>query len=143
MAILKDIEQFRNGAPTINSGHALNPQKIQFINAKETDGQRPPGIGPDGVYRDPWGNPYIVSLDMNGDDRVRDGLYCRDAVSRDPTGNGLKGYNGLFKAPGNNLPNTFEYRGSVMVWSMGPDGRADENTPANQGVNKDNILGWK
>jgi prepilin-type N-terminal cleavage/methylation domain-containing protein len=141
IAILKDIEQFRNGVPTVNVGHQLNPQRISFLNAKETDGVRPAGIGPDGVYRDPWGNPYIISLDMNGDDKCRDGLYCLDRVSNDPTGNGRKGYNGLFKS--SSLPNTFEFRGSVMVWSMGPDGRADESTPSNTGVNKDNILGWK
>ncbi len=142
MAILKDIEQFRDGSPTVNAGHALNPQKITFLNAKETDGARPSGIGPDGLYRDPWGNPYIVSLDMNGDDRCRDGFYCRDSVSLDPTGaGGQKGFNGLFKAT--RTANSFEYRGPVMVWSLGPDGVADPRVPANKGVNKDNILNWK
>jgi prepilin-type N-terminal cleavage/methylation domain-containing protein len=142
VAILKDIEQFRNGVPTVNAGHALNPQKMAFLNAKEVDGARSPGIGPDGVYRDPWGNPYIVTLDMNGDDRCRDGFYCKDIVSRDPTGNGSKGFNGLSKQSAT-LPDSFESRGSVMVWSMGPDGMADPGVPANKGVNKDNILSWK
>jgi hypothetical protein len=94
------------------------------------------------VYRDPWGNPYIVSIDLNGDDRCRDGFYCQDIVSRDPSGAAV-GLNGLSKAREyNNAPNTFEYRGPVMVWSLGPDG-AYENGPANKGLNKDNILGWK
>jgi general secretion pathway protein G len=142
VAILKDIEQFRDGTPTINAGHSLNPQKISFLSAKEADGQRPSGIGPDGVYRDPWGNPYIVTLDMNGDDRCRDGFYGLDSVSRDPSGaGGQKGFNGLFRA--SQRPNTYEYRGSVMVWSLGPDGVANPGLPANQGVNKDNILNWK
>ncbi len=141
VAILKDIEYFRDGTPTVNVGHQLNPQKVSFLGAKEGDGVRPPGIGPDGAYRDPWGNPYIVTLDLNGDDRCRDGLYSLDAVSADATGNGKKGLNGLFKA--GNAANTFEYRGSVMVWSLGPDGLASPQAKANQGVNKDNILGWK
>lgn len=141
VAILKDMEHFRNGAPTPNLGHSLNPQKITFLNAKEADGQRPSGIGPDGLYRDPWGNPYIVTLDMNGDDRCRDGLYGMDAVSNDPSGNGQKGFNGLYKA--SRVANAFEARTGVMVWSLGPDGLADQRVRANQGVNKDNILNWK
>jgi prepilin-type N-terminal cleavage/methylation domain-containing protein len=142
VAILKDIEQFRNGTPTANAGHALNPQKIAFLNAKEVDGITTSGIGPDGIYRDPWGNPYIVTLDMNGDDRCRDGFYCLDSVSRDPTGNGSKGFNGLSKQSAT-LPNSFESRGSVMVWSLGPDGTADPAVRADKGVNKDNIVSWK
>lgn len=141
VAILKDMEHYRDGTPTPNVGHQLNPQKLSFLGAKEADGQRPPGIGPDGVYRDPWGNPYIITLDLNGDDRCRDGFYCQDAVSNDRTGNGRKGYNGLFKS--SSLANTFEARTSVMVWSMGPDGLADKGQPANKGANKDNILNWK
>jgi prepilin-type N-terminal cleavage/methylation domain-containing protein len=141
VAILKDIEQFRDGTPTVNAGHALNPQKVTFLNAKETDGARSSGIGPDGVYRDPWGNPYIITIDMNGDDLCRDGFYCLDTVSRDPAGNGKKGFNGLFKQ--SNLANTFEYRGSVMVWSAGPDGMVDAGALANVGANRDNILSWK
>jgi prepilin-type N-terminal cleavage/methylation domain-containing protein len=142
VAILKDIEQFRNGAATPNVGHQLNPQKISFLNAKEQDGLRTPGIGPDGLYRDPWGNPYIISLDVNGDDRCRDGFYCLDAVSLDSSGvGGKKGFNGLFRK--DTTPNTFEYRGTVMVWSLGPDGLADSQGLAGKGVNKDNILGWK
>jgi prepilin-type N-terminal cleavage/methylation domain-containing protein len=141
VAILKDIEQFRDGTPTVNAGHALNPQKMTFLNAKEVDGVRTAGIGPDGIYRDPWGNPYIITIDMNGDERCRDGFYCQDSVSRDPTGNGKKGFNGLFKQ--STLANSFEYRGSVMVWSAGPDGMVDAGSPANKGANKDNILSWK
>jgi general secretion pathway protein G len=141
MAILKDMEQFRNGRNTPNLGHQLNPQKIGFLGAKETDGQSNPGIGQDGVYRDPWGNPYIISLDMNGDEHTRDGFYCQDAVSRDPSDpTGKRGFNGLFRAAG---ANTFEFRGTVMVWSLGPDGMADPTKPATQGANKDNILSWK
>jgi len=30
-----------------------------------------------------------------------------------------------------------------MVWSLGPDGKADPNVKATQGVNKDNVLSWQ
>lgn len=142
IAILKDLGNYRNGTATANPGHSLNPQKISFLAGKEVDGQRSPGIGPDGVYRDPWGNPYIISIDMNGDDRCRDGFYCQDAVSRDPKVGGLQGYNGLSKEKDAGA-NAFESRTSVMVWSMGPDGLADPTKGALIGANKDNILSWK
>jgi prepilin-type N-terminal cleavage/methylation domain-containing protein len=143
VAILRDMDVSKAGLATVNSGHQLNPQKVTFLNAKDADNIYSPGVGPDMVYRDPWGNPYIVSLDLNGDERVRDGFYCQDSVSRDLSApSGLTGLNGLSKAPGNGA-NTFEYRGSVMVWSLGPDGQASNATSANKGVNKDNILGWK
>jgi prepilin-type N-terminal cleavage/methylation domain-containing protein len=141
VAILKDLDYFRNGQATPNVGHALNPQKIAFLNGKDADGTRPSGIGPDGVYRDPWGNPYIVTIDLNGDDRCRDGFYCQDSVSMDRSHPGL-GLNGMAKPPGGGA-NTFEYRSSVLVWSMGPDGYADPSQPANKGANQDNILSWK
>ena len=141
IAILKDLEQFRNGANTVNVGHSLNPQKLAFLAGKEVDGVLSPGIGRDGVYRDPWGMPYIISMDMNGDERCRDGFYGLDSVSRDPAvAGGRSGLNGLFKQ-GTSV-NTFESRTSVMVWSMGPD-RSIDSGPANKNANKDNILSWK
>ena len=142
MSILKDVEYYRgNNAPTPNLGHRYNPQKITFSNAKDIDGITSPGVGVDGVYRDPWGNPYIISLDLNGDDRCRDGFYCQDKVSSNPAGSG-GGLNGLSKAvPG--IANSYEYRASSMIWSMGPDGNIDPTKSANQGANKDNIVSWK
>jgi prepilin-type N-terminal cleavage/methylation domain-containing protein len=141
VAILKDLDAFRDGYASPNVGHSLNPQRTVFLGAKDTDSTRTGGVGPDGVYRDPWGNPYIFTLDLNGDDRCRDGFYSSAIVSADPANPG-RGLNGLSRAP-NTSGNTFEYRGTVMVWSMGPDGLADVNKSAKQGVNKDNILGWK
>jgi len=148
IAILRDMERFRDGSLTVNQGHALNPQKVVFLNAKEVDrankpgieGFRVPGIGPDGVYRDPWGNPYIVTIDLNYDNQCRDGFYSLEAVSANPAGGPAAGFNGLFRAAG---PGTFEYRSQVMVWSLGPDGLADPGQRANVGVNKDNLLSWK
>ncbi|MBI4658485.1 MAG: type II secretion system protein [Verrucomicrobia bacterium] len=141
IAILKDLTQFRNGLPTVNVGHSLNTQKTPFLDAKEVDGLQTPGIGPDGVYRDPWGNPYIVTLDLNYDGQCRDGFFRYDAVSRDPKGGPTQGLNGLFTAKAG--ANTFENRTEVMVWSLGPDGMASPQQSANVGFNKDNILSWK
>ena len=37
----------------------------------------------------------------------------------------------------------YEYRGKVMVWSRGPDGKVSSSQPANSGANKDNVVSWQ
>lgn len=141
VSILRDIEVFRNGVQAFwNKNHALNPNKTDFLNVKNVEGIKNGGIGEDGVYRDPWGNPYIVTMDLNYDGQTRDAFYRTASVSNDPAGNGRKGFTGLSRNGNGNL---FEARAEVMVWSLGPDGLADYNTPAGKGVNKDNILSWQ
>lgn len=139
ISILRDMERFRNGRATVNAGHALNPQKISFLDAKEVDNSSRGGVGPDGVYCDPWGSPYIITMDLNFDKLCRDGFYSLPAVSADPK-IPTSGLNGLARSEKSNV---FEYRGDVMVWSIGPDGLANPNVNANTGVNKDNVLSWK
>src|SRR5207253_1036788 len=81
MAILLDLEYYQNGAATINKDHVKNPQKIKYLNAKLVTDTVSPGVGSDGVYRDPWGNPYIITLDLNNDEKARDGFYRDPKVS--------------------------------------------------------------
>ena len=139
MAILMDLETYRNGTPTINQGHVKNPRHVVFTpDLGEIDR---PGVGPDGVYRDPWGTPYVITLDLNDDNRCRDAFWRHAAVSRQ---NGPTGYNGLHNAidPQGGGDN-FEYSGNVMIWSAGPDKMIDRTKPANEKPNKDNVLSWK
>ena len=147
VAILGDIEKFNNGDETVNAGHALNPQKLAFLEGFKTLGYRkagvnpiyqPGGIGPDGVLRDPWGQPYIITMDMNYDNKCRDAFYKQASVSLD---NGQLGFNGLRRATTD--ANTFECSATVMAWSFGPDGKIDGSAKANKGFNKDNVLSWK
>lgn len=77
LAILMAITSFRDGRPNVNTNHTLNPKRIQFFGAKEVASNQSPGVGLDGVYRDPWGNPYIITLDVNGDGFCEDPLYGR------------------------------------------------------------------
>jgi prepilin-type N-terminal cleavage/methylation domain-containing protein len=139
IAILRDLEKFRNGEDTVNVGHSQNPQREVFLNAKDVSDGKSGGVGPDGVYRDPWGIPYVITVDLNYDNKCRDGFYRNPTVSYDKkTGRGI---NGL--AVSETDPKAYEARVTVMVWSLGPDGQADSGLPAIQGVNKDNILSWK
>src|SRR5205085_4852598 len=50
----------------------LNPRQIPFFHAKDATTPNGGGIGSDGVFRDLWGNPYIITLDMNDDNKSVD-----------------------------------------------------------------------
>jgi prepilin-type N-terminal cleavage/methylation domain-containing protein len=139
VAILMD-----NPLSVVNTNHLKNPQQIKFLSARMTGEQNRPGVGPDGVYRDPWGNPYIISMDLNYDDKCWDAVYRLDAVSSQ---GGTTGFNGLVSQ---GVANSFAFNGGVMVWSLGPDGRfmmtQDPTThlgSANTPPNMDNVLSWK
>lgn len=116
---------------------ARNPKNIVFIEPRISPVVTGHGLGPDGVLRDPWGNPYIITLDLDDNKKTLDGYY------------------GDVRKPSN----LDEFVSSpVMVWSFGPDGKAeprqggagtdpgyDENNPPtiDSGFNKDNITSWE
>ncbi|MCX7723212.1 MAG: hypothetical protein N2379_09190, partial [Verrucomicrobiae bacterium] len=89
------------------------------------------------------GNPYVITIDMNYDNKCLDAFYRKRAVSQSEPGN-RTGLNGLVNARGATA-NTdfFELNGPVMIWSLGPDKAADASVKANAGVNSDNVLGWQ
>jgi prepilin-type N-terminal cleavage/methylation domain-containing protein len=108
----------------INKGNELNPQQEVFLTVRSETGRKPDRVDEvDGVYRDPFGFPYIVILDLDYDGRVR---------------------NPFFGAPGEreflNVP--------VAVFSLGTDGQVDFTKPAagqtaKGTVNADNLYSWK
>lgn len=131
--------------PNIN--HQKNPRQIQYLNAKmsgwdPTQGGLPqPGVGKDLIYRDPWGTPYIISLDLNYDEKCMDAYYRNSSVSQQSV---QSGYNGLFNSvDATGGGNNFAFTGGVMVWSLGRDKLLDSSKPATTGLNKDNVLSWK
>lgn len=151
VAIMRDLSETAEGQRTVNQAHTYNPKKEDFLNGlKDVGYQRPPGaggpaiyqgngIGPDGVWRDPWGSPYIVTLDLNFDNKCRDGFYRKASISQDNGNLGLNGLRRTAGAPGDG----FEVSANVIVWSLGPDRMADPNAKATLGANKDNILSWQ
>jgi prepilin-type N-terminal cleavage/methylation domain-containing protein len=146
MAVLLDVESWpaTPGTPTINKDHVKNPQKTHYLNATMSGDFKSPGIGQDGIYRDPWGNPYIITVDLNYDDKARDAFYRDKSVSEDKldTNTPKRGLNGLIpKVIGGNT--FYEANGPVMVWSAGPDKLIDPAAASTAGANKDNVLSWK
>ena len=142
MAILMDVKDWTSG----QKGNPENPQHQRFFDPKAVDNNTSPGLGKDGVFRDPWAHPYIISFDMNYDNQTRDAVYRLSKVSSQDATTG-KGFNGLFQSD-KTIQDSFEARHGVMIWSLGPDGAASSSDGvtlvkgANEDVNKDNILSW-
>jgi type II secretory pathway pseudopilin PulG len=142
MAILLDLEYYPNGKATPNKGHIKNPQRTKFLNPRLAPTTNAPGVGPDGAYRDPWGICYMITLDLNQDGMARDYFYRNRAVSEDPA-HPQRGLNGLAKRSDAAGKTVFELSAPMMVWSAGPDKMINPEKPANEGVNRDNLLSWK
>jgi type II secretory pathway pseudopilin PulG len=142
MAVLLDLQFYGDGAPTINLGHMRNPHRTRFIEANQSGGTNAlPGVGIDGIYRDPWGSPYVITLDLNRDGRARDVMYRDPAVSEDPAAP-QRSLCGLIRGVDSQGKPVFECPGVVMVWSAGPDKLLSTKQRADEGVNRDNILSW-
>jgi prepilin-type N-terminal cleavage/methylation domain-containing protein len=152
VAILMDYTNFPDNSSlaTINTNNQSNPQQTKFLNAKMSGwdpsqaaqgGTPPGGVDNSLVYRDPWGNPYIITMDLNYDDQCADSFYRSHNVSQN--GTGTVGFNGLIGSGNPQAQDMFQFHGKVMVWSAGPDGKVDPTKPANADVNKDNILSWQ
>jgi len=145
IGVLLDLESFPNGSPTINPGHIKNPLKHSYLPYHPAGDTKSAGVGPDGVYRDPWGNPYVITIDINSDEKTRDGFYSDPRVSADPS-NPNAGLQGLVKRTLPSGASVFEFPAPVSVCSAGPDKMVDPNlgnspsAKANKGANKDNIL---
>jgi prepilin-type N-terminal cleavage/methylation domain-containing protein len=104
----------------------MNRSSLTFFDSKMNSETNLPGIGRDGVLRDPWGNPYIITFDLDRDGRTIDGFYGVLRKSVKP-------------------PLTPDIKADILVWSFGPDGKVDTNSKLGLkgGANKDNILSWE
>ena len=142
IAILRDDLASPDGSQIINANHARNPQQTKFLEGHTVISTTLPGIGPDDVYRDPWGDPYIITLDLNGDNRCRDAFYRNHMVSQQTAGKplGWLGLNNSVDPTG--ASDDYEAPVTVMIWSFGHDTMISPTLPANVNVNKDNLSSW-
>ena len=135
----------------INQANAKNPKQTIYYKPTRTvsdlvEATNKPGSSSvctvDYQVRDPWGSPFIISLDLDYDGMTRDAVYGLATVSATPS-DPSQGLNGLVRTENKALGTiNYDLKGPIMIWSKGPDGKLDVNVKANQGVNKDNILGW-
>lgn len=141
IAILQADEKSPDGTQQVNLNKAKNPQGTKFLESHQVSDTSSPGVGLDDVYRDPWGDPYIITLDLNSDNRCRDAFYRNQKVSQQ-TNNFPTGYFGMNNIVSGAAGGSDDYETSttVFVWSLGRDGQANPTINAVTGVNKDNIL---
>src|SRR5260370_15492640 len=94
--ILLDIDDQSLGpVNAVNFGHARNPRNLITFHGKPASDSTLPGVRPDYVYRDPWANPYVITMDLNDDNKCTDLWYGTQQVSQDAAGAGLNGLIGF------------------------------------------------
>jgi len=128
-AVQMDLPNPPNPVQAVNFNNALNQKRTVFLNVKNAKGTGANGLGElDRVLRDPWGNPYIIRMDLDYDNRVVD----------------------FFPGPGQTAalpathPNARFIPQPVLVMSAGPNGQINPNEPADaKGANFDNIYSWR
>jgi prepilin-type N-terminal cleavage/methylation domain-containing protein len=98
----------------VNKNHGRNAKKTTYLTPNAADDLGAPGLGPDGIFRDPFGNPYVITVDYNGDNQVADRFYRETGVSHGAS-------IGLVKNTSNQTAQEYVLRGTVMIWSFGPD----------------------
>lgn len=160
MAILLNLTNYPNSSTfTVNTNYQKNPMQTVFLSASFSSDTRSPGIGTDLNYRDPWGNPYIITMDLNEDNKAEDPFYSPVTMSSSTGADGGSGFDGLsyYDPDGNASDGKYLFHGNVMVWSMGPNGPLNQSPSSftyNQtmadsshgwvqdGSNKNHILSW-
>jgi prepilin-type N-terminal cleavage/methylation domain-containing protein len=120
IAILRDDvyfpEYFTNGG--VHQGHIYNPQQTAFYGGKAAATTNSPGVGPDEILRDPWGLPYMVTIDLSGDNRVFDPYL-----------------NAMYQKQFNTTAPLLT-PGHAVVWSLGPMKQLDVTQRSQAPVNK-------
>jgi hypothetical protein len=85
-----------------------------------------PGIGNDEILRDPWGQPYIITLDLQGNNSVFD-PYLNEMNQASVVKNGPR------PSP---VPGPLLTPGSAVVWSLGPNKQIDVTLNIKAPINK-------
>jgi prepilin-type N-terminal cleavage/methylation domain-containing protein len=122
IAILTD-----NTNNPIEINHQYNPQQTVFFNAKLAPDTNSAGIDTNSMLRDPWGTPYIVTVDLNYDQKCWDPFWVT-TYQLDPK----FGANYTYLIPG-----------QAAVWSFGPYQQVNSTQPWNSSVNKQTVKSWQ
>ena len=108
--------------PIPSAPPATNPRAIAFLQVpavkNDTAGQRKAGVGSNGVFYDPWGQPYAVKIDNNYNATVAN-VYDAN------TGAG---------------PGTLNV--GVIAWSLGKDQIGGTGNKGSAG-SKDDVISWQ
>jgi prepilin-type N-terminal cleavage/methylation domain-containing protein len=113
IAILSDAAYYPENSVTL---HTYNSRSTQFYEGKPAASATSPGVDTNNILRDPWGSPYIITLDLNYDGK------CVDPI-----------WSGQFQTI---VP------GSSMIWSFGQLATMSFSQPLNGPINKHLLHSW-
>jgi prepilin-type N-terminal cleavage/methylation domain-containing protein len=116
IAILRDDNFYPEGINGVQ--HIYNPQQTPFFSAKFSKDTVSPGIGTNDVFLDPWGSPYIITMDLSYSGKCFD--YTLNQMYQN---NNL----GTGRPP----PPALIVPGEAIVWSLGPSKTNHINEPLN------------
>ena len=91
-----------------------------------------PGISPTRIYRDPIGNEFVISMDLNGNGNCTDQFYSSSA-DRAAAAGMVKNKAGEFGLKGR----------EAIIWTSGPDKYTNPLASGAGEENNDNIMSWK
>ena len=118
IAILTDANYYPENTIT---RHTYNSKMVPLYTGRPTTDTNSGGVDPNNILRDPWGTPYIMTLDVNLTGQCTDTRTWAQLMGT----------------------NSFSVPGSVMIWSFGPLKTVDLTTRYNSPVNKKLVTSWK
>jgi len=121
IAILTDAAYYPENNVT---AHTYNSRQLPLYKGKPAPDASSPGIDANNILRDPWGMPYMITLDLNYDGK------CVD----------IKQWQTMYMNAG--IPN-FSVPGSSAIWSLGRYSTWAPNQPYNSQTNKYLLTSWK
>jgi prepilin-type N-terminal cleavage/methylation domain-containing protein len=150
---------------TVNGNFSRNPKTNKYLDVPSGDDLGDSGLDPIYNFNDPFGQQYIITMDMDGDGDCSDKYYRQTSMNVDVV-IGLRkskwtqpaplGWDSTSTTPWPPPPypprlvqNEHVLMESVMIYSRGPDQRASgQDSGGNplsalDGVNADNILDWR
>jgi type II secretory pathway pseudopilin PulG len=134
---------------TVNGNYSRNPKKNKYLDVPSGDDVGDSGLDPIYNFNDPFGQQYIITMDMDGDGDCSDKYYRKATMNVDVI-IGLRPSTWTPPTPpGGAVESEHVLMGSVMIYSRGPDRKASSKDAAGnkisalEGVNEDNILDWR
>ena len=137
MNVTNVIVSYNGVRQIVNQDYSLNPKHQNYLNAKILPAPGAGGVDlsanstlnpstakQPGLYRDPWGRPYYIVLDMDYDNRC------------------LSPFPDFLNGSTTPIPKYINR--PVLIFSAGPDGQFDLTTAMTnkKSVNGDNIYSW-
>jgi prepilin-type N-terminal cleavage/methylation domain-containing protein len=118
ISILTDAAYYPENSVT---RHTYNSRSLPLYTARAALDTNSPGIDGNNILRDPWGMPYIMTLDLNYDGKCTDTGTWATLMHT----------------------NAFSVSGTSMIWSFGYLKTVDLSSPYNSSANKHILTSWK